>query len=45
MSSMAKQAEQRVGLLQGTLDMLILRTLLYGTAHGRQIGKHPENYK
>ena len=40
MSSMAKQAPQRVGLLQGTLDMLILRTLLYGTAHGHQIGKH-----
>ena len=40
MSSMAKEAQQRVGLLQGTLDMLILRTLLYGPAHGHQIGKH-----
>lgn len=40
MSSMAKQAQQRVGVLQGTLDMLILRTLLYGPAHGHQIGKH-----
>jgi PadR family transcriptional regulator PadR len=40
MSSMAKQARQRVGLLQGTLDMLILRTLLFGPAHGHQIGKH-----
>ena len=40
MSSMAKQAQQRVGILQGTLDMLILRTLLYGPAHGHQIGKH-----
>ena len=40
MPSMAKQAQQRVGLLQGTLDMLILRTLLYGPAHGHQIGKH-----
>ena len=39
MSSMAKQAQQRAGLLQGTLDMLILRTLLYGAAHGHQIGK------
>jgi PadR family transcriptional regulator PadR len=39
MSSMAKQAPQRVGLLPGTLDMLILRTLLYGAAHGHQIGK------
>ena len=40
MSSMAKQTQQRIGLLQGTLDMLILRTLLYGPAHGHQIGKH-----
>jgi PadR family transcriptional regulator, regulatory protein PadR len=40
MSSMAKQTQQRAGLLQGTLDMLILRTLLYGPAHGHQIGKH-----
>jgi PadR family transcriptional regulator, regulatory protein PadR len=39
MSSMGKQA-QRANLLQGTLDMLILRTLLYGPAHGHQIGKH-----
>jgi len=37
---MTKQAQQRVGILQGTLDMLILRTLLYGPAHGHQIGKH-----
>jgi transcriptional regulator len=36
---MAKQAPQRSALLQGTLDMLILRTLLYGAAHGHQIGK------
>jgi transcriptional regulator len=27
-------------LLQGTLDMLILRTLLFGAAHGHQIAKH-----
>jgi PadR family transcriptional regulator, regulatory protein PadR len=27
-------------LLQGTLDMLILRTLLFGPAHGHQIAKH-----
>ncbi len=37
---MEKQAQQRTNLLQGTLDMLILRTLLYGPAHGHQIGKH-----
>lgn len=35
-----QQQQQRAGLLQGTLDMLILRTLLYGPAHGHQIGKH-----
>src|SRR5271168_322949 len=41
MSSMTKQeAKQRANLLQGTLDMLILRTLLYGAAHGHEIGKH-----
>ena len=27
-------------VIQGTLDMLILRTLLYGPAHGHQIGKY-----
>jgi PadR family transcriptional regulator, regulatory protein PadR len=36
---MAKQAQQRVGLLEGTLDMLILRTLLDVPAHGHRIGK------
>ena len=35
-----KQIKQRANLLQGTLDMLVLRTLLYGPAHGHQIGKH-----
>lgn len=30
----------RVELLQGTLDMLILRTLVFGPAHGHQIAKH-----
>jgi transcriptional regulator len=37
---MEKQTQQRANLLQGTLDMLILRTLLYGPAHGHHIGKH-----
>jgi len=32
--------QNRIELLQGTLDMLILRTLIYGAAHGHQIGKH-----
>lgn len=40
MSSIKKQGQQRANLLQGTLDMLVLRTLLYGPAHGHQIGKH-----
>ncbi len=30
----------RIGLLQGTLDMLVLRTLLAGAAHGHEIAKH-----
>jgi transcriptional regulator len=30
----------RVELLQGTLDLLILRTLLTGPAHGHAIGQH-----
>jgi PadR family transcriptional regulator, regulatory protein PadR len=28
------------GLLQGTLDLLILRTLLFGPLHGHGIAKH-----
>src|ERR1700680_116115 len=30
----------RLELLQGTLDLLILRTLLAGAAHGHAIAKH-----
>jgi PadR family transcriptional regulator, regulatory protein PadR len=30
----------KIDLLQGTLDMLILRTLLFGPSHGHQIAKH-----
>ncbi|GGH04036.1 PadR family transcriptional regulator [Silvibacterium dinghuense] len=37
---MAADSSSRNGLLQGTLDMLILRTLLGCPAHGHQIGKH-----
>jgi len=40
MASIEKQTKQRMAVLQGTLDMLILRTLLYGQAHGHQIGEH-----
>jgi transcriptional regulator len=36
---MAKSpADQRLELLQGTLDMLILRTLQWGAQHGHGIG-------
>ncbi len=30
----------RIDLLQGTLDMLILRTLRMGPAHGHEIARH-----
>jgi PadR family transcriptional regulator, regulatory protein PadR len=30
----------KLDLLRGTLDMLILRTLLLGPAHGHQIARH-----
>lgn len=35
-----KPSPERVELLQGTLDMLILRTLLLGPLHGHAIAKH-----
>ena len=37
---MSRDRASRVGLLQGTLDLLILRTLLAGRAHGHAIAKH-----
>lgn len=37
---MPKKTPDKVELLQGTLDMLILRTLLFGPAHGHEIAKH-----
>ena len=37
---MSRDALSRVALLQGTLDLLILRTLLSGPARGHAIAKH-----
>ena len=34
-----KEQKQRIELLQGTLDLLILRTLVLGPAHGHAIAK------
>jgi transcriptional regulator len=34
------RGRSRVDLLQGTLDLLILRTLLFGPAHGHAIARH-----
>lgn len=31
--------QERIALLQGTLDLLILRTLLFGPAHGQGIAR------
>ncbi len=36
---MPNKSSDRIQLLQGTLDMLILRTLLFGPAHGHQIAR------
>jgi len=42
---MAKSIDKdsQVDLLQGTLDMLILRTLLFGPAHGHRIAHSIKN--
>jgi PadR family transcriptional regulator len=42
MPTMQKKTESasRLELMQGTLDMLILRTLVLGPAHGHEIAKH-----
>ena len=37
---MPNKSSDRIELLQGTLDMLILRTLQFGPAHGHEIAKH-----
>src|SRR6201987_4158777 len=36
---MSRDVSSRVELLQGTLDLLILRTLLAGPAHGHAVAK------
>jgi transcriptional regulator len=36
---MSRQGPPRLELLQGTLDLLVLRTLVFGPAHGHAIAK------
>lgn len=36
---MSTEDTDRIELLQGTLDLLILRTLLFGPAHGHAVAK------
>jgi PadR family transcriptional regulator PadR len=36
---MSTRSDDRLGLLQGTLDLLILRTLIFGRQHGQGIAR------
>jgi PadR family transcriptional regulator PadR len=37
--STQKAEQERIALLQGTLDLLILRTLVFGPQHGQGIAR------
>jgi PadR family transcriptional regulator PadR len=39
-NEMPQESRDRLDLVQGTLDMLILRTLRVGRAHGHEVAKH-----
>jgi PadR family transcriptional regulator, regulatory protein PadR len=39
---MRKQKDEPIDMLQGTLDLLILRTMLFGPIHGHAIAKSIE---
>lgn len=41
---MAKKEEAKLDLLQGTLDMMVMRTLLSGKANGYEIAKGIERW-
>ena len=34
-----KEENERIALLQGTLDLLILKTVLFGASHGQGIAR------
>ena len=40
MAPMAPSRDDKIELLQGTLDLLILKTLLFGPTHGRGIANY-----